>query len=65
MLLFILAGITLVVAIRNFLKKPTLHRDNRRSDYLQTAVLNRMIDFYQDNLVKDINCIENPFLMYR
>ena len=37
-LLFILAGITLVVTIRNFLKKPTLRRDNRRSDYLQTAV---------------------------
>jgi 5-methylcytosine-specific restriction endonuclease McrA len=41
-LLFILAGITLVATVRNFLKKPTLrqddHQDYRRSEYLQTAV---------------------------
>jgi len=37
-LLFILAGITLVVTLRKFLKRPTLRRDNRRSEYLQTAV---------------------------
>jgi len=37
-LLFILAGIILVVTLRNFLKKSTLLRDNYRSEYLQTAV---------------------------
>lgn len=36
-LLFILAGITLVVTCWNFLKKPPLRNDDR-SDYLKTAV---------------------------
>ena len=37
-LFFILAGIILIVTLRNFSKKPTLRRDDYRSEYLQTAV---------------------------
>ena len=38
-LLFILAGITLVVTCREYFKKPVLHHDDDdRSDYLKTAV---------------------------
>jgi 5-methylcytosine-specific restriction endonuclease McrA len=37
-LFFILAGIILVVTLRNFSKKPTLYRDDHRSEYLQSAV---------------------------
>jgi len=37
-LFFMLAGITLVVTLWNFSKKPTIRRDDRRSEYLQTAV---------------------------
>jgi 5-methylcytosine-specific restriction endonuclease McrA len=37
-LFFILAVTTLVVTLWNFSKKPTLRREGRRSEYLQTAV---------------------------
>jgi 5-methylcytosine-specific restriction endonuclease McrA len=37
-LFFSLAGIILLVTLRNYSKKPTLRRDDHRSEYLQTAV---------------------------
>ena len=36
-LLFILAGITLIVTLWAFLKKPTLRHEDSRSDYLKAA----------------------------
>lgn len=37
-LFIVLAGITLVITLRNFSKRPTVRQDDSRSEYLQTAV---------------------------